>query len=197
MADVAARLPRGASAPGQHGRAQLIAFAGALIMLISGAAALLPRGGTIPRAAVIGWMMVTAGVVEVVAGVLRSRNRSVAMLPGGLTLVAGVLLVLQPLYPFVHSVRLVIGWLAARGLVLAASIPLTRGTVRAWTMVAAAMDLTLGTVLFVGLSASTMTLTFFGITPEVVGSFSWVVALSFVATGMLLMEFAACERAHV
>jgi hypothetical protein len=47
----------------------------------------------------------------------------------------------------------------------------------------------------IGLSASTLTLTFFGITPEIIRSFAWVVALSFVATGMLLMEVAASERA--
>jgi len=38
-------------------------------------------------------------------------------------------------------------------------------------------------------------MTFFGVTPGIVRSFAWVVALSFVATGMLQIEVAACERA--
>lgn len=194
MAHVAAAHPRGTSSTQQHGRSQLIAGAGAVIMLISCAAALLPFNDAIPRATVIGTMMVTAGLAEMVAGGLRARNRSLAMLPGALTLIAGGLLAVHPLHRFVPSVWLVVGWLGARGVVLGASTTATHGTVRAWTMLAAGMDLTLGLVLLLGLSASTLTLTFFGITPEVIGSFSWVVALSFVATGMLLIEVAACER---
>lgn len=194
MAHLAAALPRGTSSSQQNRRPQLIAGAGAIIMLISCAAALLPLNHAIPRATLIGTMMVAAGLIEIVAGGLRARNRGVAMLPGVLTLVAGALLAVHPLHRFVPSVWLVIGWLGARGIVLAASATVTHGTVRAWTVLAAGMDLTLGLVLMLGLSASTLTLTFFGITPEVIRSFSWIVALSFVATGMLLIEVAASER---
>ena len=197
MAEIAAKSPPTTSATGGESRAPLIAGAGAVIILISAAAALLPLSEELPRAAVIGTMMVTAGLIEMIAGALRSRNRSVAMLPGGLTVVAGALLALHPLHKFVYSVWLLIGWLGARAVVLGAATILTKGSVRAWTMLAAVTDLTLGAVLLLGLSASTLTLAFFGITPEVVRSFAWVVALSFVATGMLLMEVAACERARV
>jgi hypothetical protein len=166
-------------------------------MLISTAAALLPLGEGPPRAAVIGTMMVTAGLVEMIAGGLRSRNRGVAILPGALTVLAGALLALHPLHKFVYSVWLVIGWLGARGVVLGAATTVTRGSVRAWTMLAAGTDLTLGAILLLGLSASTLTMTLFGITPEIIRSFAWVVALSFIATGMLLMEVATCERTRV
>jgi uncharacterized membrane protein HdeD (DUF308 family) len=194
MAEIAAALPPGTSAAGKHSRTPLIAGAGAIIIMISAAAAALPLGDELSRSAVIGTMMVTAGLVEMIAGGLRSRNRSVAILPGALTIVAGALLAFHPLHTFVYSVWLVIGWLGARGVVLGAATTVTRGSVRAWTVVAAATDLTLGAVLLFGLSSSTLTLTLFGITPEIVRSFAWVVALSFVATGMLLMEVAACER---
>lgn len=194
MAEIAAALPPGTSAAGKHSRAPLIAGAGAIIIMISAAAALLPQGDGLSRSAVIGTMMVTAGLVEMIAGGLRSRNRSVGILPGALTVVAGALPAFHPLHKFVYSVWLVIGWLGARGVVLGAATTVTRGSVRAWTMVAAATDLTLGAVLLFGLSSSTLTLTLFGITPEIVRSFAWVIALSFVATGMLLMEVAACER---
>lgn len=194
MAEIAAALLPGTSAAGKHSRAPLIAGAGAIIIMISAAAALLPQGDGLSRSAVIGTMMVTAGLVEMIAGGLRSRNRSVGILSGALTVVAGALLAFHPLHKFVYSVWLVIGWLGARGVVLGAATTVTRGSVRAWTMVAAATDLTLGAVLLFGLSSSTLTLTLFGITPEIVRSFAWVIALSFVATGMLLMEVAACER---
>lgn len=194
MAEIAAALPPSASATGKQSRAPLIAGAGAIIIMISAAAALLPLGDGLSRSAVIGTMMVTAGLLEMIAGGLRSRNRSVAILPGALTVLAGALLALHPLHKFVYSVWLVIGWLGARGVALGAATTVTRGSVRAWTMLAAGTDLTLGAILLFGLSASTLTLTLFGITPEIVRSFAWVVALSFVATGMLLLEVAACER---
>lgn len=194
MAQIAAALRPGTSATEKQSRAALIAGAGAVIILISAAAVLLQLGERPPRAAVIGTMMVTAGLIEMIAGSLRSRNRSVAILPGALTVLAGALLALHPLHKFVYSVWLVIGWLGARGVVLGAATTVTHGSVRVWTMLAAGIDLTLGAILLLGLSASTLTLTLFGITPEIVLSFAWVIALSFVATGILLMEVAACER---
>lgn len=197
MTDVTAALSPGTKATGNRRQVQLIGGAGAVIILISAAAALLPVGDESLRASIIGTMMVAAGLVEMLAGGLRSRNRSVAILPGALTALAGALLALHPLHKFVPSVWLVIGWLGARGVVLGATTAQTRGSVRAWTMVAAGTDLALGSVLLLGLSASTLTLTLFGITPEIIRSFSWVVALSFVATGMLLIEVAVCERASV
>jgi hypothetical protein len=63
-------------------------------------------------------------------------------------------------------------------------------------MLAAGTDLTLGAILLFGLSASTLTLALFGITPEIIRGFAWIVALSFVATGMLLIEVASTERAQ-
>jgi hypothetical protein len=193
MAEIAAAHTSLTNAGRREAGAPRIAGAGAVIILISAAAALLPVGG-FDRSAVIGTMMVIAGLVEMIAGGLRSTNRSVARLPGFLTLIAGALLAVHPLHKFVFSVWVVIGWLGARGLALAVATTLTHGSVRAWTMVAAATDLTLGAVLLVGLLASTLTLTLFGITPEIVRSFSWVVALSFIATGMLQLEVATCER---
>lgn len=176
-------------------RAPLIASAGAAIILISGAAALLPLSDELSRSAMIGTMMVTAGLVEMVAGGLRSENRSVAILPGVLTVLAGLLLTVHPIHRFIPSVWLVIGWLGGRGVILGATTAVTHGAVRIWTMLAAGTDLTLAAVLLFGLSASTLTLTLFGITPEIVRSFAWIVSLSFVATGMLLMEVATAERA--
>jgi len=36
--------------------------------------------------------------------------------------------------------------------------------------------------------------TLFGPTPQMVASFAWILAISFVITGMLLLEIASCER---
>lgn len=173
--------------------ALLIAGAGILIILISAAAALLPLSG-LDRSAVLGTMMVTGGLMEMLAGGLRSSNRSVAVLPGFLTIVAGGVLAIHPLHKFVFSVWVIISWLGARSVILGATSIVTSGSVRTWTLVAAGTDLTLGAILLLGFSASTLTLTLFGVTPEIVRSFASIVAVSFVATGMLLMEVAVCEQ---
>jgi uncharacterized membrane protein HdeD (DUF308 family) len=185
-----------ARAKGGHWRAVLIADAGAIVMLISLAAALLPIASGLSRASVIGTMMVAAGLVEVIAASLRARNRVAAALPGVATLIAGTLFAVEPFGAFVPAVRLVIGWLAARGLLLALTSFDVRGSVRFWTILTAATDISLSSILYIGLTATTITLVFFGPTPEIVGSFAWVLALSFVATGMLLIDVAACEASE-
>ena len=177
-----------------HVRARLIASAGVAIILTSLAAALLPQADGYSGAAVIGRMMVVAGLIEMIAGALRFKNRFAAMLPGAITIVAGLLFMREPFGAFVPTVRLVIGWLAARGLILALTSLEARGSVRLWTLAAACTDLSLSAILFIGLYATTITITFFGPTHEIVSSFAWVLALSFVATGSLLLEVAACER---
>ena len=179
---------------GPHVHSWLIAGAGAAIMLISLAAALLPFADGYSGAKVIGTMMVAAGLIEAAAGTLRIRSRFTAMLPGLVTIVAGLLFTADSFSPFVPTVRLVIGWLLARAAILALASLQTKGSVRLWTLAAAATDLSLSSILFIGLSATTITITFFGPTHEIVSSFAWVLALSFVATGSLLLEVAACER---
>lgn len=195
MTEIAARVPTAARATAKRGRAPLIAGGGAVIILIGAAAALLPLGDAAARGTIIGTMMVTAGILEAITGSLRSQARGVAILPGALTIIGGALLAVHPLHRFVPSVYLVAGWLGARGIMLGAATTQTQGSVRIWTMLAAGTDVALAAVLLLGLSASTLTLTLFGITSEIVRSFAWVLALSFAATGLLLMEVAVCERA--
>jgi len=194
MNEAAAFLPFARTKSG-HVRASLIAGAGALIILISLASALLPLASGLSNASVIGTMMVAAGIMEVLAANLRANNRIAAALPGLVTIAAGALFAVEPFGAFVPTVRLVIGWLAVRGLLLALASLDVGGSVRVWTILAAATDLSLSAILYIGLTASTITILFFGPTAEIVGSFAWVVALSFVATGMLLLEVAACEAA--
>ena len=177
-----------------HARSLLIGGAGAAIMLISLAAALLPLADGYSGATIIGAMMIAAGFIELAAGAARLRNRVVAMLPGAITLAAGLLFTREPFDAFVPTVQLVSGWLAARGAILAIASLEAGGSVRLWTLAAACTDLMLSAILFIGLSATTITITFFGPTHEIVSSFAWVLALSFVVTGSLLLEVASCER---
>ena len=45
-----------------------------------------------------------------------------------------------------------------------------------------------------GLSIGTLIVLLFGPTPQLVASFAWVLALSFVLNGLLQLEIAGCER---
>jgi hypothetical protein len=49
-------------------------------------------------------------------------------------------------------------------------------------------------LLIAGLSASTLVVSLFGPTRELIASFAWFLAASFVANGLMLLEVASCER---
>ncbi len=176
------------------GRAKWIGRAGWLILLMSAGSALLPmvdrvRGGTI-----IGTLLIAAGLIEVFAGSLRHETRKLAMLAGAVTALAGLLFVTAERTGFLSSLSIVALWLVLRGIILGIAAKLERGSVRNWTALAAAMDLVLAFALTVGLSIASLVVNLFGATPALVASFAWVLALSFVATGLLLLEVAACAR---
>ena len=72
-----------------------------------------------------------------------------------------------------------------------AAIP--AGSVRMWTGLSAGMDFVLAVLLIAGLSISTLIVSLFGPTRELIASFAWVLAASFVVNGLLLLEVASCE----
>ena len=49
-------------------------------------------------------------------------------------------------------------------------------------------------MIITGLSISTIVVSLFGPTRELVAAFAWVLAASFVVNGLLLLEVASCER---
>jgi uncharacterized membrane protein HdeD (DUF308 family) len=163
------------------------------MIVLSAGAALLPVEKGISTA-VIGALLLIAGVIEVGAGSLRRDTRDLAMLAGGVTILAGLLFLLNQGSRFFPIVNIVIGWLALRSVILAIKSRRVEDSVRTWTSIAAATDFVLALVLLVGLSLSSVVVLLFGPTPAVVASFAWIVALSFVATGLLLLEVASCER---
>ena len=174
-------------------RARWIGIAGVAIIVISAGAALLPVEKGI-SAGVIGALLLAAGLIEIAAGSLRRDTRDLAMLAGGVTVLAGLLFLLNRESRFFPVVNIVIGWLAVRSVILSIKSRRVDDSVRTWASIAAATDFLLALVLLVGLSLSSVVVLLFGPTPAVVASFAWIVALSFVATGLLLLEVASCER---
>jgi hypothetical protein len=60
--------------------------------------------------------------------------------------------------------------------------------------VSAGMDFLLAALLIAGLSIATIIVSLFGPTPQLIASFAWILAASFVVNGLLLLEVASCER---
>jgi hypothetical protein len=174
-------------------RARALRVAGVAIILLGAGAALLPAGKTIPSD-MIGGLLIAAGMIELVAGSLRCEARSFAMAAGGVTALAGLLFVLNPETHFFPTVVPIIGWLLVRSLILLGALTESAGSVRLWTALSAGMDFLLAALLITGLSISTIVISVFGPTAELVAAFAWVLTASFVVNGLLLLEVASCER---
>ena len=176
------------------GRARWIATSGWFILLLSAGSALLPLYGKTHGSAIIATLLVLAGITEIFAGSLRHETRRLAMLAGAITTVAGILFATGSATHFLSTLSIIAGWLFLRSVVLILAARLERGSVRGWTALSAATDLVLALVLVVGLSIATLIVTLFGATPPMIASFAWILALSFIATAMLLLEVASVAR---
>ena len=174
-------------------RARALRVAAIAVILLGVGAALLPAGKTI-HSDLIGGLLVAAGLIEAIAGSMRREARPFAMASGVVTTLAGLLFVLNPETHFFPSVWPVIGWLLIRSLILVGALTETAGSVRRWTAISAGIDFLLAVLLIAGLSTSTIVVSLFGPTRELVASFAWVLAASFVVNGLMLLEVASCER---
>lgn len=174
-------------------RARGLQVAGFAIILLSAGAALLPAEKGV-SADVVGALLVAAGLIETVAGSLRREVRTLAMAAGVITALAGVLFIINPETQLFPNVTLVIGWLILRSFILAYACTHLAGSVRTWMALSAGMDFLLAVLLIAGLSIAAIVVSLFGPTPQLVASFAWVLAASFIVNGMLLLEVAGCER---
>ena len=146
---------------------------------------------------VIGALLIAAGLIETVAGSLRRDVRRYAMAAGGVTAFAGLMFILNPETHFFPTVVPIVAWLLIRSLILAYASTHLRGSVRIWMGLSAGMDFVLAALLIAGLSIATIIVSIFGPTPQLIASFAWVLAASFVVNGLLLLEVASCERTNV
>lgn len=174
-------------------RARALRVAGIAIILLGVGAALLPAGKTI-SSDMIGGLLIAAGLIETVAGSLRRESRAFAMAAGVVTALAGLLFIVNPETHFFPTVWPIIGWLLIRSVILAYASTHLTGSVRIWMGVSAGMDFLLAALLIAGLSIATIIVSLFGPTPQLIASFAWVLAASFVVNGLLLLEVASCER---
>ena len=174
------------------GRAGRIRAAGWAIIVLSAGSAMLPVVGPAHGALIIGSLLVVAEIIEILAGTLRHETRGLVISAGAITIIAGLLFSTDPATKFLPTLTIVMSWLFLRSILLAAACALEHGSVRRWTGLSAATDFILALILAVGLSISTLIVSLFGTTPPLIASFAWVLAISFVTTGLLLLEVADC-----
>ena len=174
-------------------RARGLRVAGVAIIILAAGAALLPAGKTI-SSDMIGGLLIASGLIEAVAGSLRREVRLFAMAAGGVTALAGLLFLVNPETHFFPMVTPVIGWLLIRSVILAIASGESAGSVRMWTGLSAGMDVLLAALLIAGLSISTLVISLFGPTAELVASFAWILVASFAVNGLLLLEVASCAK---
>ena len=174
---------------------EVIRAAGFAIILASAAAALLPAGNFDNGPEIVGGLMFIVGLLEVLANLVRSTDRRAAIAAGSVSVGAGLLIVLQPASSFLTTVYVFIGWLLLRGLLLSLSAAEASGSTRRAAAAAAAVDFILAAVVWTGLSASILVIALFGPTKPIIADFAWLVAISFVSAGLLLVKVASEEHA--
>ncbi|HEU4956209.1 MAG TPA: hypothetical protein VFT40_01135 [Sphingomicrobium sp.] len=170
---------------------EVIRAAGYAVILASAAAAILPATNFENGPLIVGGLMFIVGLIEVLANLLRATGKRAGAAAGAASVAAGVLIFAQPVSSFVTTVYVFIGWLLVRGLLLGISAIENVGPIRRATSIAAAMDLILAAVVWTGLTASTLVIALFGPTKPIIAHFAWVVAISFVGSGFLLVRLAS------
>ncbi|QNN64575.1 hypothetical protein H9L12_09725 [Sphingomonas rhizophila] len=184
------------SAADHAARARVIAFAGWFILLLAAGAALLPVISKAHGALIIGAMLALSGAAEVIAGSRRLETKKLAMLAGAITMAAGLFFATEEATGFLPALVIIAGWLFLRSIVLLAAFFLEHGSVRRWTGIAAATDFALALITAAGMSIATLVVMLFATREPFIASFAWLLAISFVATSMLLLEVANCARSE-
>lgn len=179
---------------GDRARGKVIAASGLGIIVLGVAAAFSPTLEHVSATTVLALLLAAAGLLEIMAGKLRHETRVLAMLAGLATVVAGAMLIFNREGGLLLSATVITAWLLTRSVILLLTSRMAHGSVRKYLGIAGATDFVLGAALFVGLSVATLTVMIFGPSPQLLASYGFILALSFGATGALLLEAARCER---
>ena len=100
-------------------RKNVIRTAGILIVILAAGSALLPLERGLPGRLVVGYLLLAAGVIELVAAMARRIHRPSAAVAGTATVLAGLRLLLDPEASFFPVLNMVILWLIVRAAALA------------------------------------------------------------------------------
>jgi len=174
-------------------RKHVIRIAGFSIVLLAFGSALLPLENDLPGRLVVGWLLLAAGLIETGAAMARRIQRPVAAIAGVATIIAGLRLIADPRAGFFEVLNLVILWLVVRAAALAFAASRSREPLQSWFVLASATDFLLAVLLLAGLPIALIVAGLFGPTSEIIATFAWILAVSFIATGSLLIAAAPVE----
>ena len=177
-------------------RKLVIRTAGILIVMLALGAALLPLERGLPGRLVVGYLLLAAGLIELCAALARRIHKPTAAIAGAATVLAGLRLVLDPNAGFFPVLNLVILWLVVRAAALAFAATRSGAPLRSWLVLAGATDFALAVLLLSGLPIAIVVAGLFGPTSEIIATFAWILAVSFVATGSLLIAAAPIEASE-
>ena len=170
---------------------------GLFTLLLAAASLLLPVFETAPRSGAVGWLLLLAGGAELVFGSLRASKgvRRATMIAGLLTALAGLVFVFRPFADFFPVANVVMAWLLLRGVfLLVMAFRQEESRLGAWLALSGAADFLLGALLVVGLPIAALVVGLFGPTPELIASFSLILAVSFLVSGIAQIGLALAER---
>lgn len=174
-------------------RTAVIRAAGLLILLLAAGSALLPIAPHIAARTVIGLLLTTAGAIELGAVYARRGHHISATIAALASLFAGLRLALDSSANFPTILNFVILWLVVRSAALFFSARHSERPLAGWVYLAAAVDFALAVLLLGGLPVAVLVYGLFGQTSEIVATFAWVFAGSFIAAGWLLVAAAPME----
>ena len=174
-------------------RKHIIQTAGVLIILLALGAALLPLERGLPGRLIVGSLLAAAGLIELIAALARRVHKPALALAGAATILAGLRLLLDPAAGFFPVLNMVILWLVVRAAALAFAASRCQPPLQGWFILTAATDFLLAVMLLAGLPVALIVAGLFGPTSEIIATFAWILAISFVATGTLLIATASPE----
>jgi hypothetical protein len=177
-------------------RMLVIRSAGVVILLLAFGSALLPMAEHIPARLVIGGLLAAAGTIELAAVLARRGHHLSAGIAALASLLAGLRLLLDPNINFITILNFVILWLVVRSAALFLSARNSPRPLCTWVYLAAAVDFAMAVLLLAGLPIAVLVYGLFGTTNEIVATFAWVFAASFIAAGWLLFAAAPLEAAE-
>ena len=159
----------------------------------------LPDIAWLPRGGLVGWLLLLAGLAELALGARRGFDPvgKAAFGSGLLTALAGLLFVANPGAGYFPVANVITGWLLVRGgWMLAMAMRLRSSQPRLWLATTGVTDLLLGFVLIAGLPVSSLVVTIFGPTREIVAKFALILAASFAVTAIAQIAIALAQRSQ-
>lgn len=172
-------------------------LSGLVTLLLAIVAFFLPDIDWTPRGAVVGWILLLAGLFELAFGWKRRADAvgDAAVGSGLITAAAGLLFVVRLFAGYFPVANIVMVWLVVRGAwVLAMALRARSSRLSPWLGLTGAVDVLLGFALLSGLHIAVLVYILFGPTREIVAQFAWILAASFLVTGISQVGIALSDR---